>query len=74
MMPSFFKEEKLPKFYRHWNHRLGLEILKIKQAMEHVPGDRELYRKHKEEIEAYINNVYQVEFEEKLKDVYVTDH
>lgn len=23
-MPAWYKAEKMPKFYRHWNHRLGL--------------------------------------------------
>lgn len=30
--PHFYKPEKLEKFLRHWNHRLGLEALKAKQA------------------------------------------
>lgn len=31
--PAFYKRDKMPKFYRHWGHRLGLESLKIKHAM-----------------------------------------
>jgi hypothetical protein len=31
MMPAFYKREKMDKFYRQWNSRLGLEILKIQQ-------------------------------------------
>ena len=74
MMPSFFKEEKLDKFYRHWSHRLGLEILKIKQAANSRPGDREQYQRNKEELEQYIMKVQQKELELNLQDVYVTDH
>jgi hypothetical protein len=25
--PHFYKAEKMPKFYRHWSHRLGLEAI-----------------------------------------------
>jgi hypothetical protein len=32
-MPHFYKHEKLPKFYRHWSHRLGLESMKIKHVL-----------------------------------------
>jgi hypothetical protein len=32
MMPAFYKREKMDKFYRQWNTRLGLEILKIQQS------------------------------------------
>lgn len=74
MMPSFFKEEKLNKFYRHWSHRLGLENIKIKQALTYKPGDQEQYRRNKEEIEAYLLSVQEAELAESLKDVYVTDH
>jgi len=31
MMPAFYKREKMDKFYRQWNSRLGLETLKIQQ-------------------------------------------
>jgi hypothetical protein len=40
LTPSFFKEEKMAKFKRHWEHRLGLETLKIRQAIVAVPGDK----------------------------------
>jgi hypothetical protein len=31
--PSFYKDEKLEKFFRHWDTRLGLELLKMQQAI-----------------------------------------
>lgn len=31
--PHFFKPEKLAKFNRHWEHKKGLEALKMKQAL-----------------------------------------
>jgi len=31
MMPAFYKREKMDKFYRQWNTRIGLEVLKIQQ-------------------------------------------
>ena len=30
--PHFFKEAKMEKFFRHWEHRKGLEALKVKHA------------------------------------------
>ena len=33
MMPHFFKEDMLPKFHRHWQHKLGLETLKLRLAI-----------------------------------------
>jgi hypothetical protein len=39
--PSFFREEKLPKFYRQWASRLGLEIIKMRHAIEYRPGDQQ---------------------------------
>jgi len=31
--PTFYKEDKIIKFNRQWNHRLGLETLKMKHAL-----------------------------------------
>lgn len=41
MTPSFYKEDKLPKFYRQWESRLGLEIIKMRHAITNKPGDIE---------------------------------
>lgn len=32
--PAFFTEEKLQKFYKHWSQRIGLELIKMRQASE----------------------------------------
>jgi len=34
-MPAWFKREKMPKFFRHWDHRLGLEAIKIRHALSY---------------------------------------
>jgi len=34
-MPAWYKPEKMPKFYRHWDHRLGLQSLHIKHAVKY---------------------------------------
>lgn len=34
-MPHYYKEEKMAKFMRHWNHRLGLEALKIEHVVKY---------------------------------------
>jgi len=31
-MPAWYKKDKMERFYRHWNHRLGLETLKMEHA------------------------------------------
>ena len=73
--PHFYKAEKMPKFYRHWSHRLGLEALKINQANKYgVNASDEQKAQMKNEIAAYITACYDVEKAEKFKDVYVTDH
>ena len=73
--PHFYKAEKMPKFYRHWSHRLGLEVLKINQALAigGMPTDAQRIQM-KNEISAYITACYDAEKAEKFKDVYVTDH
>lgn len=72
--PAFYKEEKMETFNRQWEARLGLEIIKMRHAFTNRAGDADQRRKQKEEIEAYINKVYQDENEALLKDVFVTDH
>lgn len=39
--PAFYKEEKLDSFYRQWNSRLGLEMIKMRHALVNRPGDVE---------------------------------
>lgn len=34
-MPAWYRKDKMEKFYRHWNHRLGLESLKISHAIKY---------------------------------------
>ena len=72
--PAFYKDEKMEAFHRQWDARLGLEIIKMRQALTNRVGDRHQRQMHKEEVESYIRKVYQDEQEALLKDVYVTDH
>jgi len=37
--PAFYSDEKYARFFEHWKQRLGLEMLKIKHASEHVDQD-----------------------------------
>jgi len=65
----------MPKFYRHWNHRIGLEVLKINHAMTYGPNATEAQKVHMNaELSKYIDDCYDKEKELKLNDVYVTDH
>ena len=72
--PSFFKEEKLDRFYRQWATRIGLEIIKMRHAIMNKSGDAAQRLKMKEEIEEYVKGAYEKESLANLKDVYVTDH
>jgi hypothetical protein len=56
--PAFYKPEKLEKFNRQWDTRLGLEIIKLRHAMTNRPGDINQRKKQKEEIEAYLKQAY----------------
>mmetsp|Transcript_36145 Transcript_36145/g.55505 ORF Transcript_36145/g.55505 Transcript_36145/m.55505 type:complete len:306 (+) Transcript_36145:359-1276(+) len=74
-MMHFYKPEKMQKFYRHWNHRKGLEALKQKQVMTYGESpSEEDHQAMEAEIRQYIDDCYAYEEKEKLKDVYVTDH
>jgi hypothetical protein len=76
-IPSFYKEEKVKKFYRQWNIRIGLEKIKQRHAIMINSSDqdeKELRLIMKDEIADYLSKAYDSEREEKLKDVYVTDH
>lgn len=57
--PHFYKAEKMPKFYRHWSHRTGLESLKVAHAIRYGPTATD---KQKEimssEISNYIDECY----------------
>ena len=73
--PHFYKAEKMPKFYRHWSHRLGLETLKVNQALKFGSNPTDQQKEvMSNEVSAYITACYELEKAEKYKDVYVTDH
>jgi hypothetical protein len=74
-MPAWYKKEKMGKFYRHWSHRLGLEALKMEHATSYGANPSQEERASmKEEIANYIQKCYDYEEQEKLSDLYVTDH
>ena len=65
----------MPKFHRHWGHRLGLEAIKIKHAMQHGGQPTQPQKDAcASEISDYIDACYDYEKNLKLEDVYVTDH
>jgi hypothetical protein len=72
---AFHKRDKLPKFYRHWQHRLGLEHLKMEQAMKFGNQPTDAERDYmKAQLNNYIHDCNKYEEMQKLSDVYVTDH
>ena len=74
-MPAFYKREKMEKFYRQWNHRRGLELIKIRQAKKYGSFPTKAQQEEMNcEVAAFIDECYQYEREAKLEDVYVTDH
>lgn len=38
--PQFYSDEKMQKFMRQWQQKLGLEIIKARQAHEAVVMDK----------------------------------
>lgn len=71
--PAFYKEDKLPTFYRQWSRRLGLETIKMRHAIFNRPGDEQQRMKMKREIESYVAETLELEAAAQLQDVYVTD-
>jgi spore germination cell wall hydrolase CwlJ-like protein len=74
MTPAFYKQDKLPKFYKQWTSRLKLEIIKMKHSLIAADATPQQKRQMKEEIENFINKAYEIDQEAQLEDVYVTNH
>jgi len=72
--PAFYTDAKFDKFHRQWQQRLGLELIKIRQAQEWEQGNEVQAKAHKAEIQNYIAEVQEKQIEHNMKDVYVTDH
>lgn len=73
--PHFFKREKMDKLMRHWDHRKGLEALKMKHAVVYGRFPTEQQKEAMTaEISNYIDACYQYEADYKTKDLAVTDH
>lgn len=65
----------MDKFFRHWEHRKGLETLKMKQAALYGRNPSQAQRKQMAgEISKYIDDCYDFEAESKVKNIKVTDH
>lgn len=64
----------MAKFYAHWRHRIGLEIVKMKQTMRRKEGDKHQAALFKQEIQDYIGKVELEEREKAFKNVYTTNH
>lgn len=72
---NWHKRDKFPKFYRHWDHRRGLQMLLMDHVMRFGLAPTDADRKAMvKEIQAYVAECYEYEHQEKLKDVYITDH
>ena len=78
MAPAWFKEEKMDKFFDQWNTRLGLEGIKMRQAIELMSAkdlnDPQRIARHKAELQSYISAAQLKEKSRGMKDVYITDH
>lgn len=76
--PAFYKDDKYAKMLRHWEARLGLEMIKAKHAVlltgVGAKSDPVLRRKMKEEIQGYLSKANADDAAHNLKDVYTTDH
>lgn len=72
--PHFYTEEKFQKMMMQWRWRQDFEILKMQQAIELRPGDKQQQAEHHEQIQKFMARVEGLKMEENLKDVYVTNH
>jgi len=72
--PAFYTDERYSKFFKQWQQRLGLELIKLRQADEFKDGDAQQYEAFKAEIQEYLNKVETDNIEAGWSDVYVTDH
>lgn len=72
--PAYYSDEKFKKFEKQWSQRVGLELLKLKHAAEFKFEDRVQRRRHKHELQDYIQKVYDSQIEDSMQNVYVTDH
>jgi hypothetical protein len=74
-MMAFYKSEKMAKFFRHWEHRLGLESLKLLHTAKYGANPTESERAEMAaEVSKYIEACYEAEEQLGLGEVFVTDH
>mmetsp|Transcript_17828 Transcript_17828/g.30238 ORF Transcript_17828/g.30238 Transcript_17828/m.30238 type:complete len:288 (+) Transcript_17828:288-1151(+) len=72
---SFYKREKMDKFFRHWDHRIGLDLLLRIQARRYGPNPTDLeFRSMEAEISKYIKECEDFEHKMRYDNVFVTDH
>ena len=74
MHPTWYKKDKYQKFLKQWQIRLDFEQLKMKQAIERVPGDKQQADYHKIQLDEFLVQAEDEMHKDKLKDVYITDH
>lgn len=72
--PSFYRDEKFRKWSEHWGYRLGLELIKMKHAVELNPSDPKQRRAMKAEIQQYLAQVQDKQAQREMENVYTTDH
>ena len=72
--PVFYRDHKFEKFMKQWDQRLGLEVIKMQQAIAYKPYDAEQRKAFKREIQQYLDKVVASQQEDSMKDVYITDH
>ena len=65
----------MERFYRHWNHRYGLEMVKMDHAKRYGGNPTKQQRETiASEIAGFISSCYEHEELEKLNNVYISDH
>lgn len=74
LTPAFYKDEKFDKFLFQWEIRLGLEQIKMRQALSLVKGDKQQQKDFKNEIMSYLGESENKLIEYDMRDVVVTDH
>jgi hypothetical protein len=73
--PAFYTDAKYAKFFKQWDQRLGLEVLKLKHASEGGDmNDTAVNLRHKKEIQDFIAKADESNAALEMQDVYITDH
>lgn len=75
MTPALYKDDKLKRFFKQWDLKLGFELIKMRHAIFNQDlRSKKMRPQMLEELEAYIDYAQEEDKKEFLKDIYITNH